>query len=74
MSFNSAVVHPKRPTGWLFRSGVHGHVVGFVANVNSRSIGMDHLQAEFVGLYFPGAESALPCHPRASCGSTAQLR
>jgi len=40
ISFNSAVVHPKRRTDLLSPVGRHGDVVRFIADVNARGMGM----------------------------------
>src|ERR1019366_9255277 len=53
MTFSSTVVHPKHRTGWLSRVGGTGYVVRFVTNVNARSMGMDHFQAEVFALDLP---------------------
>src|SRR5215469_12663063 len=39
------------------------HIVGFVADINARSVGMDHFQAEVIALYLPHhLPSLLPVH------------
>jgi hypothetical protein len=50
MALSSAVVHPKRRTGWLFSFLRCRHIVGFVADINARGIRMDYFQADVLAL------------------------